>query len=849
MRERLSFGAWLKQLRQKQGLTQDRLAELTGCATQTIRKIEGGQRRPSFHMAERLAQVVQLAQADYESWMAVAREMAAPEAEPSALVESSCELLAFPSYLMPFIGRERESHDLVKLLRADDCRLICLLGPGGIGKTRLAVEVAKELDTFPDGIVFVSLASIQVPSLIATSIANLLGIPLGVAANPTGQLLAYLRERSILLILDNIEHLLHADNEAVSLIERILSEAPRLKMLVTSRERLPLASTWVMEISGLDLPSAERLKQGQNLSALTLFSEHAQRIERGFQLSPKNQQLVATICRLVDGMPLGIELAAGWVRILSLEEIAKELLRSLHNQHLSARTLPERHRSLHDVVDYSWQLLSESERHVLSQLAVFRGGFERAAAEYVAQATLTILAQLIDKSLVRRQQNGRYELHEVIRQYAAARLAEHPDQHARAYQRHAAYYAHWLKERAEPLKSSHQFRIRDQISSELDNIRSMWDWAISHGEIGYFRDSGEALQWFCEFHLHLQEGERWFCEAIEVLQSRRDGQTDQAVGEIYAQLLWHYSHITSRLGNFEQAYTAARESSQLLASSPNQTLRSQVEITLGLIAFQLGRYHQADLSLHRAKTYLMADDHWNHALCHTCLSLYYQSQMRFSEAEHAFRSALDSYRKLATPRGMVFCVSFCSPVLIALGAHQEAQMLLRECLVIAGKANDSYGIAISMLYLSQVALEDHAYEEAFYLLHESIVLMRKLGIDWELTQALNCYAHVCVRTEQLDHAHAAYYESYQIAIKHHVLPNAFEALLGLADCCQARQQDEQALLFSLVVLGHAASSKALQLRAADLQATLQHKLPQQTYAALQAKSKLISLQHLADRLF
>lgn len=848
MSEHLSFGAWLKRIRQKQGLTQDRLAELTGCATQTIRKIEGGQRRPSFHMAERLAQVLHIAPQDYERWMQVAREIPAPEAEPNALVETISEPLGFPTYLMPFIGRERERHDLLRLIQADDCRLICLLGPGGIGKTRLAVEVAKELTSFPDGVAFISLAATRVPSFIAGTITNLLGIPVAVSSGPTDQLLAYLRERSMLLVLDNIEHLLLSDNETLSLIQRMLSEAPRLKMIVTSRQRLQLASAWVMEIGGLDLPQAERNELGRHSSALTLFSEHAQRIEQGFQLNHTNQELVATICRLVDGMPLGIELAAGWVRILSLEEIAQELLRSLHNQHLSGCTLPERHRSLHDVVDYSWQLLSEAERQALSQLAVFRGGFERAAAEYVAQANLTILVQLIDKSLVRRQQNGRYELHEVIRQYAAARLAEQPTQQSSAYQRHAAYYAHWLKERAEPLKQKQQFAVRDEISRELDNIRAMWDWALAQREHAYFRAAGEALQWYCEFHIHLQEGERWFCEAIEVLQRLLEAHNDQTVHETLAQLLWHYSHIASRLGNFEQAYDAACESSALLAEGSNQTLRCQVEITLGWIAFQLGLYEQADRSLHRATSYFSPHDLWSQALCHTWLSMYYHSQMRTSEAEQAFRSALSCYRKLDAPCGMVFCVSFCSPVLIASGAYDEARTLLRECLMIASNANYTYGIAITMLYLSQVALVDQAYEEALYLLHESIALMRKLGVDWELTQALNTYANLRFRLNQFDQALTAYREAYRVAVERQVLPNAFEALLGLAHCCVKRRAYEDALLFCLVLRGHPSSARPIQQQAGELQAQVEDKFSESAYSALEAKSRLISLHHLVDRL-
>jgi len=348
----------LKRYRQERGLTQDELAEQVGCATQTIRKIEGGQRRPSYPMAARLSQVLHLPPADHAAWMAAVGETVEQKAVTGEEVAPRREASDLPVYLTPFVGRDQEQADLVALFHSPTCRLVTLLGPGGIGKTRLAVEFARQAPDFPDGVGFVALASVATPQAIVPAIGDAVGFTFSGTTDLATQLMAYLRDKRILLVLDNLEHLLDAGSMTLGLIEQLLAHASSLSMLVTSRERLKLPAAWVVEIGGLLVPPPNAVPHTFDYAALTLFAEHALRVQHSFHLDAQNYSAVATICQLVGGMPLGIELAAAWLRMLSPEEIGQELARNLDVEHLSPGTTPARHHSLRAVVDHSWNLLA-----------------------------------------------------------------------------------------------------------------------------------------------------------------------------------------------------------------------------------------------------------------------------------------------------------------------------------------------------------------------------------------------------------------------------------------------------------------------------------------------------------
>src|SRR5262245_1088704 len=353
-----------------------------------------------------------------EETTALYRQIQAGERQAEHLPREHVRIDTLPQVLTPFVGRSHEVAELIGLLADPTCRLLTLVGPGGIGKTRLALHIAaQQRAAFAHGVAFVPLAAITSASLLVPSIADGLGFAFYGPVDPTAQLLNYLREKQVLLLLDNAEQLL----DGLGLLPEVLQHAPGVKLLVTSREPLTLPGEWVCEVAGLALRADDHTHESD---AAALFVQRARRAQTGFVVSEAERREVARICRLVDGMPLAIELAAAWVRTLSCAEIAQEIQHNLDFLASSARELEARHRSVRAVLDQSWQALADTEQQVLRCLGVFRGGFARAAAEQVASASLGVLSALLAKSLVHRSAEGRYDLHELVQQYGAEKLLE-----------------------------------------------------------------------------------------------------------------------------------------------------------------------------------------------------------------------------------------------------------------------------------------------------------------------------------------------------------------------------------------------------------------------------------------
>ena len=328
-----------------------------------------------------------------------------------------------PAQPTPFIGRERELNEIAQHLNDPTCRLLTLVGLGGIGKSRLALQAALEhSDEFADGAYFVPLAPISSAALIIPTIAESLKFSFFGQLDPKTQLLNFLREKHALLVLDNFEHVI----DGAGLLIEILANALRLKIIVTSRERLNLRAEQPFEVNGLDYPdmAGATVPHIDGFSAVQLFEQAARRVNWSFALTLEQESCAVRICQLVEGMPLAVELAAAWTRVIACDEIVHEIARSFDVLSTALGGLPDRHRSLRVLFDYSWKLLNEEERNVFSRLSVFRGGFPREAAEQVAGATLRLLAALVDASFLRRTPAGRYEIHELLRQYGEEKLSE-----------------------------------------------------------------------------------------------------------------------------------------------------------------------------------------------------------------------------------------------------------------------------------------------------------------------------------------------------------------------------------------------------------------------------------------
>ncbi len=509
-----SFGERLKRLRRQLDLTQEGLAELASCSVQTIRFFESGRRRPSVEMAEHLATLLNVPADERTQFIQLARnslltDAPAPPVAPAPMATDSLPALTphRPPAFTILIGRAGELNALHHLLLVEQARLVTVLGAGGMGKTQLALTTANSVvDAFPDGVVFVSLAPLQHAHQLPSAVADALGLTLQGARDTQEQLLAYLAPRQLLLVLDNFEHLLGEGNEQSTHWVNEWLRLPGLQLLVTSRERLRLSGERSFELGGLTLPAATA--ELQQAAAVLLFLARAQQIDGNFILNAENQAAVSLICQLVDGMPLALELAATWVRMLRCQEIAEELQRSIDFLVLADRDMPTRHHSMRAVLDHSWALLTVAEQRVLAAMSVFRGGCSRAAARAVADATLPILAALIDKSLVRRMGEGseqaRYDLHELTRQYAAQQLALDGEQAHVVHVRHATYFAGLAAMQQVTTAGVQQMAVLAQLEQELDNIRSAWHFALDAGRYTLVQQMinrlGETFLWRSRYH-------------------------------------------------------------------------------------------------------------------------------------------------------------------------------------------------------------------------------------------------------------------------------------------------------------------------------------------------------------
>jgi predicted ATPase/DNA-binding SARP family transcriptional activator len=438
--------------------------------------------------AERLRQELDLAPtSELEALAQAIKDGAKPE-QPKATASPT----PLPIVTTSFVGRDLELDEITSLLAREDCRLLTLTGMGGSGKTRMAIQVARQLGHhYQDGVAFVPLAALSSPKLIPSAIADALSVSLQGWADPLQGVIHDLGEKRLLLVMDNYEHLLEGAKVALAL----LRHCPGLKLLVTSRERLDLEEEWLFVVEGMSYPAETSLglQESQYFDAVRLFSQRVRQVRPGWAMSEADLPHVLEICRLLDGSPLGLELAAVWARWLPLAEIAGEIAENLDFLGSASRGKSERHGSLRAAFEHSWRLLTAREQEVLRKLAVFRGGFRKEAAKSVVGASLPILAALADKSLLRVGASGRYDRHTLIYGYTQEKLAEHPLEEAQTQEAHGAYYLRFVRERARDLRTRAHRQAVEAIDEELDNIRAAWRWAVKELKLEALKETAPAL--------------------------------------------------------------------------------------------------------------------------------------------------------------------------------------------------------------------------------------------------------------------------------------------------------------------------------------------------------------------
>jgi predicted ATPase len=480
-----------------------------------------------------------------------------------------------PAQTTPFIGRQAELVELARLLEDPAVRLVSIVGLGGMGKTRLALEVAAaQLDRFKHGVYLVPLAPLQAAEAIVPTIAGALGFAFRGAGDPRQQLLDHLRDKALLLILDNFEHLL----EGADLVTDLLHTAPGLKILATTRVRLNVQGEQIFQLAAMDLPDLDTAADAASYSAVKLFLQSARRVRPCFELDTDSLGHIARICRLVGGMPLGILLAAAWAGMLTPAEIAEEIGQSLDFLKTDLRDLPERQRSLRAVFDHSWKLLTEREREVFRGLSVFRGGFTREAAQQVTGASLRELRGLVDKSLLQRAPTGRYEVHDLLRQYAAERLVQSGEEDA-SRGRHLEYYLSIAEQSLVDTIGPMQPTWLRRMLAENDNIRAALGWSLASGRTVTGLRLAASARFFWFRFTYLAEGRGWL---ERLLDATPEPTIERARG---LEALGHLVHVQ---GDYPLSFALCKQSLDLSEALGDRQAVADASFRLSWPAIALG---------------------------------------------------------------------------------------------------------------------------------------------------------------------------------------------------------------------------------------------------------------------
>ncbi|MFL5807379.1 MAG: helix-turn-helix domain-containing protein, partial [Roseiflexaceae bacterium] len=843
-----AFGAQLRRYREVAGLTQEQLAERAGLTVNAISLLERGLRRlPYPQTIRKLAAALGLSTAEIAAWRDTFQEREPVPARPHPLLPAP----------PPLIGRETERAAVLQHLRDAGRRLVTVAGPGGIGKTSLALQVAADLaagSTFADGVGVAWLASVATVADVPLAIAEALGVPIQGSRPILDQLMVGLRERSLLLLLDNLEHLLGSDSgdALVALVGRILAEEPGVALLATSRERLRMRDEWVLELGGLALPATDSGPHLERTEAVRLFVERAQRVTPDFALRAENRAAVGHICRRLEGMPLAIELAAAWTRGLTPHEIVAEIDQALDFLAQRNRDTPIRHRSMRAALDHSWNLLANDEQHALACLSVFRGGCERDAATSVSGADLQTIMALIDKSLLRRADVGgvmRYTLHELVRQYAAEHLAADPEEQAATEARHTAYYAGLLQRSIDPKTGRSTPNARSDLNRDLENLRAAWTRAAGRGDTAALAAMSRGFWILHDERGWLHDGAALFGAAAEAL--RPVASADALCGFI----LGLQGYFLVRAGQIAASRQALEEGLALLQASGATDGLHQLTYNLGIVEMRQGRLAESHARFTQtAALARAAGDNFLVLLTELYFSALAKFERNWSAAEAYLTACLGTSRRLGYRRIESLCQVQLGELAMCRQRLDEATAHLHEALRIAGESRDTWVISMCLGFLAGIAWAGGELAEARYLLAEALEVMRAVGDAWSIGRQLSGMAHIELAGGNHAAARQACAELVQIAADGEALI-LLEAACSLAEL-MAREQHSEAesrrieALALLLALENLPGAYETHQRAALLRDELERQLDpvqQASAVALSRRPLLPWLMEIVDR--
>ena len=593
---------------------------------------------------------------------------------------------------------------------------------------------------------FVALTPLRNAPSIITAIAQAIGFTFSGGGLPKEQLLNYLKNKHLLLILDNYEHLLSLpmNQGGEKIVVDILTAAPNTKILVTSRIHLNIPGENLVRIGGMCVPSDSDGPDGSRFGAVQLFLQSARRGFPGYAPTANELVHIGQICRLVQGLPLGILLAASWMPVLSPSEIAQELATeqevSLDFLETDWREIPKRHRSIRAVFEYSWDQLDREERQILEAFSIFRGGGTRDAIQQVTGASLRNLRKLVNCSLIERSSAGRYEMHELLRQYAAEKLVKTPDAGNTVRDKHARFYIHALNHWAGASKGPDQLEVLSGVDSDLDNIRAAWDWAISKRDVTWLISGLDGYCSYLQWRGYFGEGETVCQKTVECLldstsdavsEKNSSAQKLQGMRGLVMGWAW-YGYYAYTQGKISLANNRFQQGMNIIEKYPDFSdelcaehaflLRSMAEPALDTNLAYAQQLAQQSLSLYR-----ITDDPWGQA---RALYILAHTAWRYGHIDKSTRlnaQGLDIFRRLGDHREIAFGLMSCAMLDTNLGKPEKAEKNIREGFAIAQEIGDANLIGMSHIVLCCTLRDQGRFTEARQHREHNLIYQRERG--------------------------------------------------------------------------------------------------------------------------
>ncbi len=758
----------------------------------------------------------------------------------------------------PFVGRTEELTQLAHHLTDPTCRLLTVTGAGGIGKTRLAIAAAQHhFQHYPGhflhGLFFVSLVGIQQTEFLVTAIATVLDIPLQGLIAPEQQVINYLKEREMLLILDNVEQLLGEASTLIPFLDQILHQAPQVKLLLTSREPLNLHQEYLFALTGLPCPPDEAIDvvAAATYSAVQLFWQNARRVNRHFAPSAEESRAINQICALLEGTPLALELAAAAVRHTTCTTIWQTIQHNLSALESGWHNLPSRHRSLRASYDYSWQLLNPAEQTVLMRLAVFPGGFMAEAAEQVAAAFPALLTTLLDKSLIRQSDGLRYTMHPLIHQFVAARLAEEANiQHQTATQ-HSRYYMQLLGQQISRLRAATQDQALALIGQEIENIRQAWRHAVQELDLAALAEGYLALYRFYDTRGWFAEGKTIFQLAVTALETHWGPleTMPDAAALLTARLIGRLGWFVYQTGHLTEAPTYAQQSAaafQRLNSVPDL---AQAYHDQAIYARRLGDYQQAKTWFETSLYYRrQVGDEWETARTLSTMANTLRLLGEYAAAQELLQESITLQQSQGDAVTLANSLNNLGEVARALGNYAEARHYYEENLRLRRQVGDNLGLGTGLNNLSSVAHAQGDYAGAKQYAQESLHVLRETGGDRHKSYPLSVLGRVARDEGHYVQALTYFREALRLAWGTGYIPKSLDVLFETATVFLAQGERLEAIELLTLIAHHEKINAETRAAADEFLAEAVAGLKSEVVAEAQARGRELTLTAIVTRL-